>query len=284
MGASTLLVFAAKRLQGKVALITGGTSGIGRATAQLFANHGARVVVADIQDKHFPSLSDQTSPNETISFVHCDVTNEAQVKNAVDSVMDKYGKLDIMFSNAGITGDTGPTIMDTDLQGIKSVFDVNVYGAFMCAKYAARAMVPAKSGSIIFTASSVSVVTAFSSHAYKASKHALVGLTKGLCVELGGNGIRVNCISPHGVYTPLVASTMQLSKEKADKLISETGNLNGVILEENDVAESALFLGSDESRYVNGLNLVVDGGYSTTNPALVDAFKKIMSNDTTNYN
>ncbi|XP_047332255.1 secoisolariciresinol dehydrogenase-like [Impatiens glandulifera] len=193
------------RLEGKVAIITGGASGIGRATAKIFAQYGAKVIAADIQDDLGRSLEEEAfSSNQPISFIHCDVTKEDDVKNLVDKVISMHGKLDIMYSNAGILGDLTYNILTTDVEELKNVFEVNVFGAFFCAKHAARVMIPTRKGSIIFTASCVSEVVGLASHIYTSTKHALVGLTKNLCVELGQHGIRVNCISPYSVSTGIL--------------------------------------------------------------------------------
>lgn len=128
-------------------------------------------------------------------------------------------------------------------------------------------MIPRKIGSIVFTSSAVSVTHPGSPHPYTASKYAVVGLMKNLCVELGKHGIRVNCISPYAVATPLLTRGMGMEKEMVEELFAEAGNLKGVVLKEEDLAEAALFLASDESKYVSGVNLVVDGGYSVNNTA-----------------
>ncbi|KAK9291247.1 hypothetical protein L1049_009435 [Liquidambar formosana] len=140
MKGSSLITPIAKRLEGKVALITGGASGIGESSARLFVQHGAKVVVADIQDDLGLSLSkDINGSNEAISFVHCDATSDSDVQNAVDTAVSKHGKLDIMFSNAGITaGNLNPSISAVDHEDFKRVFDVNVHGALLAAKHAAR--------------------------------------------------------------------------------------------------------------------------------------------------
>ncbi|TXG58195.1 hypothetical protein EZV62_016024 [Acer yangbiense] len=182
-------------------------------------------------------------------YVHCDVSKESDVQNAVDNMISKHGKLDIFFSNAGISGNNYPSILSINYEDFKRVFDANVYGAFLAAKHATRVMIPAKRGSIIFTSSSLSIACGDTPHTYTASKNAVVGLTKSLCVELGVHGIRVNSISPFA----------------------------GVVLETNDVSKAALYLGSDESKYVSGLNLVLDRGYSTTNIALREAQTKIFA-------
>ncbi|XP_047315432.1 secoisolariciresinol dehydrogenase-like [Impatiens glandulifera] len=272
---SSLQTFPAKRLEGKVAIITGGASGIGRATAKIFARYGAKVVVADVQDHLGHSLVE--SSNQTIWFIHCDVTKDDEVKNLVDTVVSEHGKLDIMFSNAGILDNFSPSILTVDAEDLKNVFGVNVFGAFFCAKHAARVMIPARRGSIIFTSSSVSEVAGVSPHIYTSTKHALVGLTKNLCVELGQYGIRVNCVSPHAIQTPIYEA-IPLDDETTNRLVAETSVLKGVTLETDDVGEIVVFLGSDESKYVSGVNLLIDGGYSTTNPSLGVALANALTN------
>ncbi|XP_042511105.1 secoisolariciresinol dehydrogenase-like [Macadamia integrifolia] len=263
-------ILTAKRLEGKVAVITGGASGIGASTVRLFVQHGAKVVIADVQDDLGNSLCEEVGSTETI-FVHCDVTNDDDVRNAVDTAVSKYGKLDIMFNNAGISGDIiKRSILEADKEDFKRVLDVNVYGGFLGAKHAARVMIPSKKGTILFTASVASLTAGEPPHAYVASKHAVVGLTKNLCVELGEFGIRVNCISPFGVVTPLLKGGFGTMEDSLiEGIIAQAGNLKGVIIKGEDVAQAALYLASDDAKYVSGLNLVVDGGYSTTNPSLL---------------
>ncbi|KAI3894408.1 hypothetical protein MKX03_016914 [Papaver bracteatum] len=268
----------AKRLHGKVAIITGGASGIGESTARLFVRHGAKVVIADIQDDLGQSVCKDVDPaGQTISYIHCDVTKEADVENLVRSTMENYGKLDIMYNNAGISGELGSSIADTNFEDFKRVLDVNVLGSFLGAKHAARVMIPAKKGCILFTSSVASIIAGETPNAYTTSKHAIVGLTKNLCVELGQYGIRVNCISPFALATPLLTAAVNMNPSTLEAAVYESAVLKGTLITVEDISEAALYLSSEESKYVSGLNLVVDGGYTTSNPTLSMSISKFES-------
>ncbi|KAB2046388.1 hypothetical protein ES319_D01G230600v1 [Gossypium barbadense] len=254
-----------KRLDGKVALITGGASGLGECTAKLFVKNGAEVLIADIQDELGHSVCQELG-TENISYVHCDVTCESDIKNAVNLAVSKYGKLDIMFNNAGIPGDNEVRVTHAGTEDFKRVFDVNVLGGFLGAKYAARVMVPAKKGCILFTVSLASKISFGLPHAYKASKHAIAGLTKSLSVELGEHGIRVNCISPNGIVTPMLQKAIgNVDKKKGEEMVAVSAVLKGTVLEPEDFAHAALYLASDEAKFISGVNLPVDGAYSVNN-------------------
>ncbi|KAI3471822.1 hypothetical protein Pfo_028475 [Paulownia fortunei] len=265
----------AKRLEGKVALITGGASGIGEATAKLFARYGAKVIIADVQDERGHAICKESA---SISYVHCDVTKESDVKNAVDGAVSEHGKLDIMFNNAGITVPMQYTsVLDSEKSHFEKVFDVNVYGAFLGAKHAARVMIAAKKGSIIFSSSASALTAVEFPISYASSKYAVIGLTNQLCLELGKHGIRVNCVSPFLIPTPMLGSAMggAVDEKTAGEWVAASANLKGAVAETDDIAEAAVFLGSDESKYVSGLNLVVDGGYSKVNPMITMAMRGV---------
>ncbi|KAD6454533.1 hypothetical protein E3N88_09239 [Mikania micrantha] len=252
------------RLAGKVALITGAARGIGATIARLFTKHGAKVVIADILDDLGQAVC-QNIGAEIASFIHCDVCIESEVEKAVNFTIEKYGKLDIMINNAAIAGDLKFSILDNQVTDFERVLTVNVTGVFLGTKHAARVMIPARAGGSIVTIGSIaSSVGGNTSHAYTSSKHAVVGLTKNVAAELGEFGIRVNCVSPHLVLTPATAPIL----EKYPDLYTDVySNLKGVDLHEEDVAEATLFLASDESKYISGHNLALDGGFSVINPS-----------------
>lgn len=250
-----------------MALITGGASGIGEATARLFVRHGAKVVVADMQDDLGRALSEDIGSDGSVTFAHCDVTSESDMRNAVDGAVAKYGKLDIMFSNAGTSGPLN-VISSTEYSDFKKVFEVNVLGALLSSKHAARVMIPERKGSIIFTSSVSSIMATSVSHLYPSSKHAVVGLANNLCVELGQYGIRVNCIAPFTTATPLLRNVQEmLDAANKEDPSGESANVEQSLLQPIDIAQAAVFLGSDESRYVSGINLAIDGGYTKFNPS-----------------
>ncbi|CAI0402235.1 unnamed protein product [Linum tenue] len=180
----------AKRLQGKVALITGGARGIGAAAARLFSQHGGKVLIADIQTDLGRRTSDEIQSESGNSCPTSSATSRATPTSVL-----MHGQLDIMYSNAGIGDKNKVGILSVDREVFRKVFDTNVYGSFLAAKHAARVMVPGRSGTILLTASSATVSYGLAPHVYSTSKHTVVGLAKNLCVELGGFGIRVNCVS-----------------------------------------------------------------------------------------
>ncbi|KAG2571922.1 hypothetical protein PVAP13_7KG121250 [Panicum virgatum] len=256
-----------RKLEGKVALITGGASGIGECTARLFVKHGARVVVADIQDELGGRLCAELGAGAA-SYVHCDVTVEGDVAAAVDHAVARFGGLDVMFNNAGIGGAACHSIRESTKEDFERVLAVNLVGPFLGTKHAARVMVPAgRGGCIIGTSSLASAVAGAASHAYTCAKRGLVALTENAAAELGRHGIRVNCVSPAAAATPLATGYVGLEGEAFEQAMEAVANLKGVRLRVADIAAAVLYLASDDARYISGHNLLLDGGYSIVNPS-----------------
>ncbi|XP_071720111.1 secoisolariciresinol dehydrogenase-like [Rutidosis leptorrhynchoides] len=255
-----------RRLEGKVAIITGGAEGIGATTAKLFVEHGAKVVIADIQDELGQALCEALGTSNS-TYVHCDVTNEEHIKNVVDTAVSTYGKLDIMLNNAGVMDPYKARVVDNEKSDFERVLSVNITGVFLGMKHASRVMVPQQSGSILSMASVVSNTGGVTTHAYTCAKHAIVGLTKNLAVELGQFGIRVNCLSPYVIATAQAKNFLGLDKESVENKANSVANLKGVTLTTDDVAKAALFLVSDDAKYISGHNLFMDGGFSIVNPS-----------------
>ena len=254
-----------KRLEGKVAVITGAASGIGAATAKTFVEQGARVVLGDIQDQAGAELAEALGGSGTAIFRHCNVTSEAEVEALVDAAVSEFGKIDVMFNCAGIVGAVGP-MSTTPTEEWKLTIDIMVHGVFYGMKHASRYMKEAGSGSIISMSSTAGVMGGLGPHAYTAAKHAVVGMTRNLAAEVGGFGVRVNCIAPAGMATPMVADVITGDHHKLEETIAalaEGSPLKGRAGLAEDVANAALWLASEESGYTSGLTLTVDAGYTT---------------------
>ena len=246
------------RLKDKVAIITGAASGIGKATAKLFAEHGAKVVVADIdKDGGSQTVTQiQNGGNEAI-FVETDVTLKVNTEKMVAQTVETYGKLDILFNNAGIA--MRLPVAELPEEDWHRCLDVNLTGVFLCAKAAIPAMLKNGGGSIINMSSIYGVVGADVRAAYVASKGGVTNLTRGMALDYAENNIRVNCICPGFVETPLVAGVIKTPEEYQALADKHPMRRLG---QPEEIAYGALYLASDESAFVTGIALPIDGGYT----------------------
>jgi len=256
-----------QRLEGKVAVITGGASGMGRAAALEFLGHGARVVIADLNAQTAEEtlvLARQQGHGPSIRFLRGDVSNEADVAAMVALAVSSFGRLDCMFNNAGLGGAMGP-ITQTSVEDWDRTCAVLLRSVFLGIKHAGRAMqAQGSGGSIINTASTAGLNGGSGPSAYSASKAGVVNLTKNAAIELAPARIRVNAIAPGGIFTPLIpASSAQemLGFMKGRQPWPDAGQAS-------DIAYAALFLASDESRFCTGTTLTVDGGLMAWGPSL----------------
>jgi NAD(P)-dependent dehydrogenase (short-subunit alcohol dehydrogenase family) len=251
------------KLEGKVAIITGGASGIGAATARLFADEGASVLIADLQDDKGGELAEALGSRS--AYLHADVSRENDVEALVGRAMEAHGRLDCMFNNAGIAGPTGP-IESVDVAGFDEAVGVLLRGVFLGIKHAAPVMKRQGSGSIISTASVAGLRTGYGNHIYSAAKAGVIQLTRSVAMELGESGVRVNCICPGFIPTPMIGRARGLPIHEADGKLEEIREsfTNAQPLrrpgDPTDIAKAALWLASDDSSFVNGHALVVDGG------------------------
>ncbi len=247
------------RLEGKTAIITGGASGIGAATVRLFIEEGARVLIADTQTERGEELARQFG--DAAAFRRVDVTREDDVRGAIEEVVRRWDRLDCIYNNAGFGGALG-SIETTTVEEFDLTFDVLLKGVFLGIKHAAPVMRAQGGGSIISTASVAGLKTGESPHLYSVAKAAVIHLTRSVALELGEHGIRVNCICPGIVATPLAAGSAKASDESLKKLAAAMAKSQalGRVGQPEDIARAALWLASDDSEWVTGHAQVVDGG------------------------
>jgi NAD(P)-dependent dehydrogenase (short-subunit alcohol dehydrogenase family) len=256
-------------LKGKVAVITGGTSGIGARTAEVFVAEGAKVVIAGRRKDRGERLARKLG--EAASFIRTDVSVEADVKAMIDHAVDHFGRLDCLVNNAG-RGSQFATIADVDLEQFDAVIAVHLRAVLAGMKYAVRVMAVQGTGSIINVASVNGIRAGLGGHYYSAAKAAVIHLTRCAAVELGEKGIRVNSLSPGMIATGAFGKYTGMQPDEADDNPEHAEAAIGSILPRwqplqyvgrvDDIAQAALFLASDASRFVTGHNLVVDGGIS----------------------
>ncbi|MDQ6893851.1 MAG: glucose 1-dehydrogenase [Acidobacteriota bacterium] len=247
------------RLENKVVVITGAGSGIGRESALLFAREGARVVVAEVNDAAGRKVVGEIeSAGGKALFFHADVSIATDAEAMVLAAEMTWGRLDVLFNNAGIFPDRDGSVVDTDEETWDLVLRVNLKGVFFGCKYAIPAMLRAGGGSIINTASFVALMGAATPQiAYTASKGGVLSMTREIAVEFARKGIRANALCPGPVDTPLLEELMSDPARKARRLVHIPP---GRLAKPTEIAQAALFLASDESSYVNGATFTVDGG------------------------
>ncbi len=248
-------------LDGKIAIVTGGTSGIGEGIAKAFVSEGAKVVIVGRREEEGRALEKRLG----VRFVRADVANEADVKAMVDQTLEWFGRLDCLVNNAGIPSPM-ISITETDAATIDQVLAVNVRGVILGAKHAALAMLKTGSGSIINIGSVAGHRGGLSAHVYSASKGAVSAFSRSAAAELGEKGIRVNTLSPGAIVTGIFGKNAGLEGSKADQVAGVVKEIFATIQPipraglPDDIAQAAVFLASDASGFVNGQDLVIDGG------------------------
>ncbi|SDP89597.1 3-oxoacyl-ACP reductase [Lentzea jiangxiensis] len=244
-----------QRLEGRVAVVTGGGSGIGLATARRFASEGAKVVVADLDPATGKAAADEVGG----LFVQVDVTDEEQVKALFQTTVDTFGKLDVAFNNAGISPPDDDSILTTGIEAWDRVQKVNLTSVYLCCKYAIPHMQAGGKGSIINTASFVATMGAATSQiSYTASKGGVLAMSRELGVQFAREGIRVNALSPGPVNTPLLRELFAKDPERAARRLVHVPL--GRFAEPEEIAAAVAFLASDDSSFITASNFLVDGG------------------------
>jgi NAD(P)-dependent dehydrogenase (short-subunit alcohol dehydrogenase family) len=245
------------RLTGKCAVVTGGGSGIGAATASLFAAEGARVAILDCDVRHAERIATEIreSGGDATAWA-CDVRDEVQLRASMERVAQCFDAIDVLVNSAGTA--IRRTVADAEVDDWDRVLETNLRGSFLSSKFCLQHFRP-EGGSIIHISSVTGITGVRGRAAYSASKGALVALTRNMAMDLAGRKIRVNCVCPGFVRTPLIQALLD-DRARHDRLVSM--HPLGRLGEPDDVAMAILFLASDESRWITGTNLVVDGGFS----------------------
>jgi NAD(P)-dependent dehydrogenase (short-subunit alcohol dehydrogenase family) len=268
-----------QQLSGKVAIVTGGTGGIGAATAELFVRHGARVVIADIDVERGTALAQKLG--EAALFKRTNVSRAEEMKALVDFAVERFGGLHVMFNNAGISGIMHDRFLDDDLQDFQQVIGINLFGVMSGSQNAARYMSRNGGGVIINNASIAGILPGHALMSYRASKAAVILFSKSIAIDFAAYGIRVNCLAPGHIRTQLTSFAMP---GMSDEVVARVKAAVSPVMDSNqplkrhgrpeDVAEVVLFLASERAAQITGVVLPVDGGITAGDP--VNHLKEIM--------
>jgi len=255
------------RLEGRIAIVTGGSSGIGRATAELFAKEGAKVVIAARSEKKGEEAAEAIRNGGGDSYyIKADVSRFSDARNLVDLTVEKYGKIDILFNNAGTI--VVNSLLETSEEEWDTVIGTNLKSVFLCSKHVIPHMIKNGRGSIVNTSSIYGLTGGPCYSAYTASKGGVTLLTKAMALELAQYNIRVNCICPANIMTEMVRNELQIWAKREGKTVQEIkahmADMQAIkrVPGPEEVAPAVLFLASDESSFITGAALTVDGGYS----------------------
>ncbi len=244
------------RLENKVAIVTGGASGIGEATVRLFVEEGAKVIIADFSERGNDISTELNSKGYDTLFVKTDVSKEEDIKQMITEAVNQFGKLDIMYANAGVASDA--PALELSFENWKRIIDINLSGVFLSDKYAIEQFIKQGTGGVIVNAGSIhSFVTLPSVTAYSSSKGGVKLLTQTLCTAYAKEGIRINAICPGYIDTPLLNNIDPQKKEYLASLHPQ-----GRLGKPEEIAKAVLFLASDDASFINGTTLLVDGGYT----------------------
>jgi NAD(P)-dependent dehydrogenase (short-subunit alcohol dehydrogenase family) len=248
-------------LRGAVVVVTGGAAGIGAACVRRFVAEGAHVWVADVQDAAGEALASELG--ERATYRHTDVTREDDVADLVDAVVAQHGQLDVLFANAAVFGAVGP-LASLDLDAVDQTLAVNLRGVLVCAKHAARVMVPRGRGVLITTASPGGIIGGAGPHVYAAAKAGVIGLTRSVAAELRPHGVRAVAVVPGAVVSAMTADALLGGTDDLERAsqVMDDNALGTRAGRPEDIAGAVAFLASDEARFVTGSELLVDDGFT----------------------
>jgi len=253
------------KLDNTTAIVTGGSSGIGEATVRLFVEEGAHVIIADIDEGRGKNLAEQLG--DKVSFHHTDVSKESDIEAVVERACSRSGRLDCMVNNAGIAGSyVRSSIREVPSDDFDQTIAVDVRGVFLGMKHAGRVMVQQGSGAIVTTASTAGFRVGYAPHIYTMAKAAVIHLTRSVAMELGEYGVRVNCVCPGAIATPIFGKSLGMDADAADRTLDKLKETLSRIQPIKragmpmDIARAILWLAGEDAAFVNGHALVVDGG------------------------